>query len=333
MPSEPPLEGALNSSPAWRSTLFEQTPIFDKIYSKGEIADFWEKYTSFCPGSASLTSELNLRLLFNTGSGLFKGGNCEIDQLISWSLHNPYSWQCFWPGGQGLARYILDNPKVVCGKRVLEVGSGCGAVSIACALTGAAEVVANDIDPVAIVATELNAFLNGVYEKIQVTSENLLLRYTSQSKIEEAFSTPSSSPSSVSSPLCNLGVANLVEVSSANQTAPTSSSTSRVTSSTSSSRRWDVVLLGDMQYNDDLANRVRRWISALKAEGVEVLFGDPGRSTVDEGFLDSESVVRVADFRLPLISKRSHVNPDETTVWRVVSEGEKLESIGAEVDK
>ena len=72
-----------------------------------------------------------------------------------------------------------------------------------------------------------------------------------------------------------------------------------------------------MQYNDDLAHRVRLWIAQLKSEAVDVLFGDPGRSTVDEGFLDSESVVRLADYKLPLISKRSHVNPDETSVWRV----------------
>ena len=78
-----------------------------------------------------------------------------------------------------------------------------------------------------------------------------------------------------------------------------------------------------MQYNEELAHRVRLWITFLKSLGVDVLFGDPGRSTVDEGFLDSESVVRLADFRLPHITRRSHVNPDETTVWRVVTAEEK----------
>jgi len=326
MPSESAVFGALSSSLAWRSTEFGDTPIFDKVYSKGEIADFWEKYTTFCPGAASLSSQLNLRLLFNTGGGLFKGGNCELDPLIRWSLHNPYSWQCFWPGGQGLARYILDNPQVVANKRVLEVGSGCGAVSIACALSGAAEVVANDIDPVAIVATELNAFLNGVHNNIQVTSENLLLRYTSH-LCDENHASPTESSSS------HLGVTNLVEIASAASAASAASSASAASESTAtaafsttSARRWDVVLLGDMQYNDDLANRVRSWITALKAEGVDVLFGDPGRSTVEEGFLDSESVVRVAEYKLPHITKRSHVNPDETSVWRVVSKEERKEA-------
>jgi len=298
--------GALSSRLYWRSQTIPETPIFDQVYSKGEIADFWEKYTSLSPGAASVASEINLKLLFNTGSGIFKGGDCEEEPLIGWSLLNPYSWQCFWPGGQGLTRYILDNPEVVAKKRVLEVGCGCGAVSIACALAGAAEVVANDIDPVAIVATELNAYLNGVHNNIQVTTENLLLQYTGN-LCEEATTGKSST-----------GVRNLVE-KSANSSSSSSSSSSPFASTPDlpRGRRWDVVLLGDMQYNDDLAHRVRLWIAQLKSEAVDVLFGDPGRSTVDEGFLDSESVVRLADYKLPLISKRSHVNPDETSVWRV----------------
>ena len=33
-------------------------------------------------------------------------------------------WSVYWPGGQALARYILDNPSTVRGRRVLDVGSG-----------------------------------------------------------------------------------------------------------------------------------------------------------------------------------------------------------------
>jgi len=318
MPTESAIIGALSSSADWRSQVFSASPIFDKAYSKGEIADFWEKYTTLCPGAGSLTPELTLRLLFNTGSGIFKGGSSESEPLISWSLHNPYSWQCFWPGGQGLARYILDNPKVVAGKRVLEVGSGCGAVSIACALSGAAEVVANDIDPVAIISTELNAFLNEVHERIQVTSENLLHRYTSALNLDGNF-TISSSNSSADS-----GVTNLVETQQQQQEPQhqqlepqQQQQQNQQQQQQQQQRRWDVVLLGDMQYNQDLHLRVRRWIAALTAEGVDVLFGDPGRSTVDDSFLNSQDVRRIADFQLPLIAKRSHVNPDDTSVWRV----------------
>jgi predicted nicotinamide N-methyase len=42
----------------------------------------------------------------------------------------PY-WAFAWPGGQALARYVLDNPSLVRGKRVLDFGSGCAIEAIA----------------------------------------------------------------------------------------------------------------------------------------------------------------------------------------------------------
>lgn len=46
-----------------------------------------------------------------------------------------------------LFRYILDNPHVVKGRSVLDLGSGCGATAIAAVMSGASQVLANDIDP------------------------------------------------------------------------------------------------------------------------------------------------------------------------------------------
>lgn len=43
-------------------------------------------------------------------------------------------------------RYILDNKSLFAGKNVLEIGCGCGASSIAARLAGANRVTANDID-------------------------------------------------------------------------------------------------------------------------------------------------------------------------------------------
>ncbi|GIJ44078.1 50S ribosomal protein L11 methyltransferase [Virgisporangium aliadipatigenens] len=71
-------------------------------------------------------------------------------------------WSTAWAGGQVLARYVLDHPDVVAGRRVLDVASGSGLVAIAAALAGAARVTANDIDPLALAAVELNAAANGV---------------------------------------------------------------------------------------------------------------------------------------------------------------------------
>jgi predicted nicotinamide N-methyase len=75
-------------------------------------------------------------------------------------LPAPY-WATAWMGGQALARYLLDNPGSVAGRRVLDVASGSGLVAIAATLAGAAEVTANDIDPYAIAAIHANANANG----------------------------------------------------------------------------------------------------------------------------------------------------------------------------
>jgi predicted nicotinamide N-methyase len=74
----------------------------------------------------------------------------------------PPFWAAAWPGGQVLARYVLDEPAVVAGRRVLDLGSGSGLVAIAAVLAGAAEVVASEIDPFGVTAIPLNARLNGV---------------------------------------------------------------------------------------------------------------------------------------------------------------------------
>src|SRR5262249_40459605 len=47
-------------------------------------------------------------------------------------------WATAWPGGQAVARYVLDHPGTVAGKRVLDVASGSGLIAIAAGLAGAA---------------------------------------------------------------------------------------------------------------------------------------------------------------------------------------------------
>ena len=74
----------------------------------------------------------------------------------------PPFWAFAWAGGQGLARYSLDHPELVRGKRVLDLASGSGLVAIAAAKAGAAWVEANDIDAFALAAIALNAAGNGV---------------------------------------------------------------------------------------------------------------------------------------------------------------------------
>lgn len=72
----------------------------------------------------------------------------------------PPFWAFPWAGGQGLARYVLDHPDTVAGRRVLDVASGSGLVAIAAAKAGALAVTAGDIDENALAAISLNAAAN-----------------------------------------------------------------------------------------------------------------------------------------------------------------------------
>ncbi|MGY1741835.1 MULTISPECIES: class I SAM-dependent methyltransferase [unclassified Blastococcus] len=74
----------------------------------------------------------------------------------------PPFWAAAWPGGQALARFLLDTPGVVAGRRVLDLGAGSGLVAIAATLAGAAGVLASDVDPFSRTAVGVNAGLNGV---------------------------------------------------------------------------------------------------------------------------------------------------------------------------
>nr|WP_245215290.1 50S ribosomal protein L11 methyltransferase [Pararoseomonas baculiformis] len=74
----------------------------------------------------------------------------------------PPFWAFAWPGSQALARWILDTPSLVAGKRVLDFAAGGGLAAIAAARAGATFVEAAEIDPLAHAATRLNARLNGV---------------------------------------------------------------------------------------------------------------------------------------------------------------------------
>jgi predicted nicotinamide N-methyase len=74
----------------------------------------------------------------------------------------PPFWAFPWAGGQALARYVLDHPGTVRGRRVLDVASGSGLVAIAAAKAGAVGVVAGDIDQNAVTAMGINCLANGV---------------------------------------------------------------------------------------------------------------------------------------------------------------------------
>lgn len=93
------------------------------------------------------------------------------EELGEMNVPPPY-WAFAWAGGQAVARYLLDNPAVVAGCSVLDLGAGSGLGAIAAAKAGSARAFAADIDPFALAAMVLNAHANGV--TIETTSEDLL---------------------------------------------------------------------------------------------------------------------------------------------------------------
>ena len=84
----------------------------------------------------------------------------------------PPFWAFAWAGGQALARYILDHPDGVAGKRVLDFASGCGIAAIAAAMAGAMRVEASEIDAFALAALRLNSNANAA--GIAATGEDLI---------------------------------------------------------------------------------------------------------------------------------------------------------------
>ncbi|MET3519643.1 class I SAM-dependent methyltransferase [Mesorhizobium abyssinicae] len=95
------------------------------------------------------------------GSGLRRLVDPDDEDAAAPEPQPPY-WAYAWAGGTVLARYILDRPQTVAGRRVLDLGAGSGLVGIAAAKAGARAVIAAEIDRNGIVALGLNAAANGV---------------------------------------------------------------------------------------------------------------------------------------------------------------------------
>jgi len=112
--------------------------------------------------SSPLCPELPLHLM-TPDCELYRGDESAAEGA---GIALPF-WSIAWPGGQALARYLLDQPALVRGKRVLDFGCGGGIAGIAAAKSGAAKVVANDVDPLALQAARLNAEINHVVLELE----------------------------------------------------------------------------------------------------------------------------------------------------------------------
>lgn len=125
-----------------------------------ELADLQRQLSDIIPGARLEATPLPALQLYLLNPDYPQG---DLDpEAVQRVMNNPLYWVFCWASGQVLAQYLLERPELVAGKRVLDFGCGSGVVAIAAAMAGASQVIACDIDPLALAATRANAELNRV---------------------------------------------------------------------------------------------------------------------------------------------------------------------------
>jgi predicted nicotinamide N-methyase len=74
----------------------------------------------------------------------------------------------------------------------------------------------------------------------------------------------------------------------------------------------DVILVGDLFYEKDLASRVLSWAEAAEARGIVALIGDPGRS-----YLPREKLTKLSEHRVKVTRDLEDAEIKVTSVWRL----------------
>ena len=129
----------------------------------------------------------------------------------------PY-WAFAWAGGLAIARYIVDHPQEVAGRRVIDIAAGSGLCAVVALQAGARSAHAFDIDPLSEAAVALNARANGV--RVAFSRQDVAAH---------------------PAPLC------------------------------------DVILAGDICYEEAMSRALVDWLRSAARQGTRVLLGDPGR--------------------------------------------------------
>ena len=117
----------------------------------------------------SIVPELRLHLATEI-TPIWRASEADLERM---GVPPPY-WAFCWPGGQAIARHILDHPELVRGRRVLDFAAGSGMAAFAAIKAGAASAIGNDIDAYAVAAMRLNAEANGL--AIEIDGRDLLMQ-------------------------------------------------------------------------------------------------------------------------------------------------------------
>ncbi|MBL8790252.1 MAG: methyltransferase [Rhizobiales bacterium] len=74
----------------------------------------------------------------------------------------------------------------------------------------------------------------------------------------------------------------------------------------------DVILVGDLFYEQGLAGRCYAWLEKAQARGTDVLIGDPGRS-----YLPKDRLRAIAHYSVPVTRELEDAEIKKTAVWRL----------------
>ncbi|XP_047350234.1 electron transfer flavoprotein beta subunit lysine methyltransferase-like isoform X3 [Vespa velutina] len=233
------------------------------IAERAKIVDTILKYTEIT--NDHMTPDLKLFLLTPRCSlyhDPFDRVKKEFDQVEKQTFTNPF-WSIYWPGGQGLVKFIFQEQRNIFIRskdiNVLDLGSGCGATAIATKLLGIRNVVANDIDKVACIATLMNATLNDV--DVQVSWKNLL-----NEPLKETY---------------------------------------------------DVIFIGDLLYEEELAETLIPWLLDASKKGTRIFLGDPGRHGLTSNL--KKYLKLLCRYKLPENTRKENNGYHEVCVWQFVN--------------
>lgn len=172
-----------------------------------------------------------------------------------------------WPGGYGLTRYIIENSNLITSAHttVFDFGCGCGSAALAAHAGGADTIIANDIDPLSILATAINFKEQGAIGKCNVfgSTDNFLI----------------------------------LPAGDLNDLVRQYESCTEKYSMTISPRR--ILLVGDMLYDEDIGPLALKLVENLVDLGWCILIGDPGRDFAKRHFDNIDYGTIVAEYELP----------------------------------
>ena len=239
------------------------------------------------------TSEMN-RYVCTSASRSFTRFDSSVSTCCSFTEDDiersplngfPPFWAFLWPGGYGLTRLIQQNSTAISSYNttVVDIGCGCGSASVAAVAAGARVVLANDIDPLAILATAMNCAESGdgASSRVYGTTANCLAASTAEF----------------------LDMVSQYEAATPLQASPPDTC-------------QRVLLVGDMLYDGYIGPSVLKLINGVLDQNWAVYIGDPGRDFANKHLQHMRTDI-LGEYELPAHIKMKNNGLSSVCVRRV----------------